>query len=292
MAFLHHAESHMSEFMNLRGNVGLIIDIAVEHALTAPHLLDQLLALSALHLSTQDTALASSFNRQATELQTRALGCFADAKEHISDTTYMPTFVFATLLGIHVLYETLQRDYGSLAGFVDGFVGYSRLHRGVRAVTETYWPKILQSNLKPLLYIPVLAQQVDSQPPGSETEQFKEFLAASPAVSASNNGCLPALSGIQWVLDIARQEPSRFDVGVNAVMAWPLCISEEYIEALRQHQPEALVVLAFYAATLHRYRQFWAFGTSGSSIVHMVANSIGSFWQDALSWPLQVLIES
>ncbi|KAF3803863.1 hypothetical protein GCG54_00008365 [Colletotrichum gloeosporioides] len=292
MALLHHAESHMAEFMALKGDVRPLINTAIEHAFTAPYLLNELLALSALHLSTRGVAQASLFNHQATELQTRSLELFAEAKGDISETTYMPTFIFASLLGIHVLYETLKTEYGTLADFVKSFVRYCRLHRGVRAVTGQYWPEILRSDLKPLLYIATLSQRIESQTPGTETSHLKEFLTGMTTSSSATEACLGALGGVQWVLDMAQQEPARFDVGVHAVMAWPLYVTDEYVEALHQHQPEALVVLAFYAATLHRYRQYWAFGSSGSSVVHLVASSIGSFWQDALRWPLQVLIES
>lgn len=292
MVFLHHAESHMAEFMALKGNVRPMINTAIEHVFTAPYLLNELLALSALHLSTQGGAEARLFNHQATELQTRSLELFSEAKGDISDSTYMPTFIFASLLGIHVLHETLKTEYGTLADFVKSFVSYCRLHRGVRAVTGQYWSEILQSDLKPLLYIATLSKQTESRSPGTETDQLKEFLTGMTTSSAATEACLGALAGVQWVLDMAKQEPTRYDVGVHAVMAWPLYVTDGYIEALHQHQPEALVVLAFHAATLHRYRQYWAFGSSGSSIVHLVASSIGSFWQDILTWPLQVLIEN
>ncbi|KZL78074.1 sterol uptake control protein 2 (Upc2 protein) [Colletotrichum tofieldiae] len=257
MAFLHYAESNMSEYMALQGKVQPMIDTAVEHAHTAPYLLDQLLALSALHLSTQDVAQASSFRHQATELQTRALGLFNQAKSHISENTYMPTFIFASLLGIHVLHETLQQRQDTLSEFIDDFVKYLRLHRGVRAIIANYWQRIMQSDLKPLMYIAVLSEQTDPQTPGEETKQLRQFLESSSTSSTATEACLSALSRIQWVLDITKQEPSRLDVGTHAVMAWPLVIPDDYIEALHQHRPEALVVLAFYAATLHQYRQYW-----------------------------------
>ncbi|WQF77052.1 Putative zn(2)Cys(6) fungal-type DNA-binding domain-containing protein [Colletotrichum destructivum] len=292
MAFLHYAESNMSDYMALQGSVQPMIDTAVEHALTAPYLLDQLLALSALHLSTQDVAQASSFRHQATELQTRALGLFNQAKDHISESTYMPNFLFASLLGIHVLYETLQQRQDTLAKFTDDFVGYLRLHRGVRAIIAKDWQRLSQSNLKPLMYIAALSERADSRAPGEETKQFRKFLESSSTSSTAAEACLSALSRIQWVLDLTNQEPSRFDVGTHAVMAWPLVIPDKYIEALHQHRPEALVVLAFYAAILHRCRRYWVFGHSGSFLIHLVSRTVGSFWQDALAWPLQVLSDA
>lgn len=56
--------------MSLHGTARPIIDLAITHAATAPFLLDQMLALSALHLSVeaQDTADNAQYHQQATGL--------------------------------------------------------------------------------------------------------------------------------------------------------------------------------------------------------------------------------
>ncbi|KAH7237003.1 Upc2 protein [Fusarium redolens] len=289
MVFLHYAMMNMSDFMALQARAQPVIDAALENSYNAPYLLDQVLALSALHLSTQDVVQASSFRRQATELQTRALGLFNKAKDHISEDTYMPTFLFASLLGLHVLHETLGQRHDTLAEFVDHFVSYLRLHRGVRAITAKYWHHILHSDLQPLMHIAVIFEQTESEASGEDTKHLREFLESSSTSSTATEACLSALDRIQWVLDMTKQEPSRSDIGPHAVMAWPQVIPDKYIEALYEHRPEALVVLAFYGAILHRYREFWVFGHSGSFLIYLVARTVGSFWQYALAWPLQSL---
>lgn len=292
MALLHHAEGHMGEYMGLQGQIRPMIDIAIDSAATAPYLLDQLLALSALHLSTKDTSNSSQYHYQATELQTRALGLFNRAKDANSDSNCMPTFVFASLLGIHVLRETLSNNKADLDTFLTAFIRYARLHRGVRTVINESWGVILESNLKPLLYFRDLGEQVDKQTPGTETEELSGFFKSLDPESASVQSCQTALKYVQWSLDICKLHPDAIDVGAHAVMAWPLIIPVEYFDALHQHQPEALVVFAYYAAVLHRYRQFWVFGDAGSSIVHLVSSSLGNFWQKSLAWPAQVLSET
>ncbi|KAJ9132453.1 C6 finger domain-containing protein [Pleurostoma richardsiae] len=289
MVLLHHAECKMAEYMALEGGITPIIDAAVDNALAAPYLLDQVLALSALHLSTQDPATASLYHRHATELQTRALGLFNQIRGEICDSNYLPTFLFATLLGIHVLRDTLANHHHTISEFVGAFVDYVRLHRGVRAVTSMYWKLILQSELRPLLYITDYTAGVDKQTPGTETEKVCRFMDTSDVVSSSKAACLEALKWIQWVLDTAAIEPSRIDLGVHATMAWPLVIPDEFVEALYQHRPEALVVLAHYAAIMHHYRRYWVFGSAGSTIIQSITLHVGPFWADALTWPQGVL---
>lgn len=287
--FLHYAMMNMSDFMALQSRAQPIIDAALENSFKAPYLLDQVLALSALHLSTQDVVQASSFRRQVTELQTRALGLFNKAKDQISEDTYVPTFLFASLLGLHVLHETLCQRHDTLAEFVENFVSYLRLHRGVRAIAAKYWHNILHSDLQPLMYTKVVSEKTEEEVSGEDTRHLREFLKSSSTSSTSTEACLSALDRIQWVLDITKQEPPKSDVGPHAVMAWPLVIPDEYIEALYEHRPEALVVLAFYGAIIHRHREFWIFGHSGSFLIYLVARTVGSFWQYALAWPLQSL---
>lgn len=286
MGFLHHAECNLADLLVLQGDVKPIITVAIDNSLTAPYLLDQLLALSALHRAMSDPSMASIYHRQATELQTRALSIFNDAKADISESNHITSFLFATFLGVHVLGDTLANHHHTLAAFVGAFVSYIRLHRGVRAVTNVYWTRILQSDLKPLLYIAQWAQKADQLEPGDDTLDVRIFLESVSSLSPESlKPCLEALKWVQWVLDMAKQEPSRFDLAVHATMAWPLVIPDSYIEALYQHRLEALAVLGCYAAIIHRYRDFWIFGNSGSALIELIGCHIGPFWDEALAWP-------
>jgi hypothetical protein len=286
MGFLHHAECNLADFMTLQGDVRPLISVAVDNALTAPYLLDQLLALSALHRATSDPAMASIYHQQATELQTRALADFNEAKADITESNHLTSFLFATLLGVHVLCETLANHQQALHVFISSFVGYVRLHRGVRAVTGRYWNQILQSNLKPLLYIIEWIDKVDQLESGTDTAGMRRFLESTSGLSPSSlEVCLSALTWVQWVLDIIKIEPTRFDLAVHATMAWPLLISDAYLDALYQHRPEALAVLGYYAAIIHRYRDFWVFKNSGSALVESITRHVGPFWGEAMAWP-------
>ncbi|KFA55569.1 hypothetical protein S40293_09926 [Stachybotrys chartarum IBT 40293] len=121
LKLLYHASTHMAQFRSLVGDIHPIIEFA--------------------------------WANQATELQTRALRLFNKIREHISESIYMASFIFASLLGMHVLRDTLADDYRSAGDFVRVFVNYVRIHRGVRTMTDNYWQHILDSNLKPLLHI-------------------------------------------------------------------------------------------------------------------------------------------
>lgn len=113
----HHVSDAMSDCILARGQIKVVLDVAIRHLIDAPYLIDQLLALSALHVAfttkpgaTPLNGTIVSFRNQATELQTRALSSFTRIAAMVpaDDTaTCVPRFLFASLLSNQVLAETL-----------------------------------------------------------------------------------------------------------------------------------------------------------------------------------------
>ncbi|RYP08984.1 hypothetical protein DL764_001552 [Monosporascus ibericus] len=206
MILLYHCTTNMSNYMALESDMNPIIASALDSAISAPYVLDQLLALSALHLATQKPDTASHFYHQATELQTRALGLFNEAGDSVSESTYMSSFLFASLVGIHILRNTLADYQHTVGEFVNAFVDYIRIHRGVRAVTNRYWEKLLQSDLNPLLYVTRWMDDTEKLTPGTETAHLRAYLESSPeGLTSSVESSLEALRWVQWVVDLQAQ---------------------------------------------------------------------------------------
>jgi hypothetical protein len=72
-------------------------------------------------------------------------------------------------------------------------------------------------------------------------------------------------------------------------MAWPVLISFEFLQMLRQRRPEALVILAHWAVFLHYHRDFWVFGDSGRFLLESTRKYLGTYWDDWMAWPMEVL---
>jgi hypothetical protein len=70
MQIFYHANSTIASQMAIEGDGSSMIKVALDNASIAPYVLDQMLALSALHYSTTAESL---YAQQATELQIRAL---------------------------------------------------------------------------------------------------------------------------------------------------------------------------------------------------------------------------
>ncbi|KAM5381425.1 hypothetical protein ACJA88_004500 [Fusarium oxysporum] len=287
MTLLHHAILNMGQYLGVSGDMSPVLDTALESAHTAPYCLDQLLAVSALYQSTTAQARKHLYIRYATELQTRALGQFLEARGNISESNFVPAFLFTSLVGVHVLHNTFRDHQDNLGEFVSAFVDYARVHRGIRAVTADYWDQILASNLASLLGIVELGNRIDHLGAGTETETLREHLESLPdasrmAVTAS----IDALKRMQWVLDLANHNAQSFSNRIQATLAWPIIISDDYIDALYLRNPEAMAVLAFYLAFVYQIRSFWIFESCKASLIEALASYLGPFWKGSMSWPL------
>ncbi|RSM08239.1 hypothetical protein CDV31_008247 [Fusarium ambrosium] len=289
LALLHHIETSIADML-LGDSFGhnLVNDI-IKYALASPYLMNQLLAISALHLSKSGSA-QELYLQQATTLQTRAVALFNEAREEISETTCVSMFLFSSLLGVHVLCDTLHGPREHLGAVLDRFVRYLSIQRGVRAVTGQSWSMIKRSGIGDFL------QRVeDAIPPGSdstgETDPLSRMINESGLGSASVDAYRKTTSTLQQAFSIhhqLRKRGRRFD----AALMFCVTLNEEYIDLLSQRQPEALVILAFYAVLLHWNRDAWVLGDGGEYLINAIAAHLGAHWASWLQWPVSVLEES
>jgi hypothetical protein len=288
----YHATSTIASQMAIEGDGSSMIRVAVDNALTAPYVLDQMLALSALHYSATAGASTELFAHEATELQTRALSRFNEARGRQSPNVGICSLMFVSLLGVHLLHDTVAVPHDSIGDFVSNFVGYMRIHRGVRDVTKLHWPEILQSGLEPLLHLTQWIGDSDVSHSGYETAELRAVLESSPDnATTCIQACLEALSWAQWVLNLKATVPETSSKRVHATMAWPVMVCEAYVDSLHQRRPEALAVLAFFAAFLHQRPAFWGFGSAGSRLVRSIVTHVGPYWAGSLTWPRQITSE-
>jgi hypothetical protein len=284
LILLHHVRN--SALLDTE-NLDTLIDVALEWSSQAPYALDQLLALSADHMAELHPESAASYRRTATELQTRALSYFnKDAQELTShDTYYIPRFLFSSLLSLHMLYDTLTQYRSSFHVFIEHFCESIYLHRGVRSTTTDRYYDLLETPLaKFFLEIRVAADHGEK---GDECTPLIDLIQHSDLSSASVEACINAAHTLQWAFNVYRNLPQTRNV--QAVSAFPVVLREDFVEAVRKHRPEALLVLAYYGVLLHRCRHNWLVGDSGAFLIHLIAGHLGSYWQEALRWPLQEL---
>lgn len=75
-------------------------------------------------------------------------------------------------------------------------------------MANSSWQIILQSDLRPLIYLSSFRDGVDRQTLGEETLRLKHFLNLYNAYPDSIHVCQSALERVQWMLDVCKQELS------------------------------------------------------------------------------------
>jgi hypothetical protein len=261
-------------------------------ALSAPYLMHQALGLAALHLSRTRTAQVKYYRDEATALQTQALCLFNDTVTEITTENCVPMLIFASLLGLHSLAEAVTASETDAENFLDRFVTYLNLHRGVRSVTEQSWNFLTQSNLSSILNRAERSMgAASSQMPEQATlvaNHLDSLLDHADMGTASTTACRNAVSHLQLS---ARDVPGQEQQSTGLIWAWPILLSADFTDLLMKRNPEALIILCYYAVLLHQHRRLWLVGNAGRMLIEAITRFLGTYWKQWLDWPNQILEE-
>jgi hypothetical protein len=286
LILLYHAQVAMhnnNDFMQV------VIDLAVSCAMDAPYAVDQVLAFAADHLAMQKLEDTVAYRRTSTELQTRSLMSFnREVRDHgRGDPTRnsLPRFLFASLLSIHKLYETLNYYRTSFPIFLNKFIEDTYLHRGLRSVAESMYGLMLKTPLGPYLINVQLASVSDAR--GTECLELERLIDSSDLSPDAILSCKSAAQTLQWAFNVHANLPAADRV--HAATAFPVLLTAGFVNALQKHRPEAVLVLAYYGVLLHRCRKSWIIGDGGAFLIQLIADYLGSSWQEPMRWPLEVL---
>lgn len=262
-----------------------MMKLVINCALGAPYLMDQALAVAALHLSTIRPARQDFYRHQATQLQTRALSLFNTVQIDAAGANPLARFLFSSFLGQEVMYEAFSAR-GDFHTFIMGIADCLSLHRGIRAVAGLSWPTI-EAQIKPFLgnaYGIGTSQSV-----GHECDVLIALISSRDLDAPSLNAIRHAVELLQCAFDVQRTNDSQSWHLVNLAMAWPVVAPAEFAGLVKQLQPEALVTLCYYAVILHRARNFWVFGDVGEFMMRSITAHLGSQWEGWLAWPTEML---
>ncbi|KAF2015567.1 hypothetical protein BU24DRAFT_180581 [Aaosphaeria arxii CBS 175.79] len=297
MVLLHHLENevlrlHPGLFMVDPINARQCYESIFSAAISAPYLLDELLALSATHLGTLQHGIhKDQYFRQASELQTRALTRFNTEAPQVNEENCLAMFIFSSALGLHTLVDTVatHRDFTDL---LDKFTHYLRIHHGVHVITQQSWHILRQTDLRHIVrHIEEQGDLAQQRLQGTENEC--DPLASLLERSSSRLGlgphkaCCEAVEILRWVFSTHRSLPTPYPTHI--VLSWPIRISSEFIELLEERQPVSLVILAYWAMLLWEERNFWVFGDAGRILIEHLSRHLGSHWDEWMVHPRAVL---
>lgn len=268
--------------------------------LSAPYVMYEVLALSALHLSHTTASPQAAYHREeATALQTQALAAFNDSGAEVTAETCVPMLMFSSFLGLHTLEDAVTASKTDVPGFLDRFVVYLNIHRGVRLVTEQAWGLLAQSSISSHLgraeriLNTALSHQFQGQA-STVSERLNSLLDNADMGSSSEKACRDAVSWLHLLYQsehLSEQIPQQ-EQTMDVIFAWPVMLSGHFTKLLMERRPEALVILCYYAVLLHKRRRMWLVRDAGRLLIEEMTRFLGTYWKEYLEWPNQILEET
>lgn len=289
----YHLSTETLPSLSMDGsNMSILPTEVINYGLAAPYLLNELMALAALHLAILREGQRDFYRHHSTELQNHALRIFHGTEIDASGKPSVPAFLFSSILGLHLLCDTLVFRDQDFQIFLGRFVHYLRIHRGVRTIIGGNWRHLKETiGLKS-----VLAEgEASLQMQNNDTETAAVCRGLLARIRAAKLG--PAITATyEQAIEALQQSMNAGQSGVPAdkrhVVAWSVMISVEFADMLVHRRPEALVILAHYAVLLHSCRDMWMFCDGSRFLIESIDQYLGPEWAEWLEWPRHVLKES
>jgi hypothetical protein len=258
--------------------------------------MNELLGFAALHKSVVECAphKKESHRFQAMNFQTHALSIYNAEPAVLNADTCVAAFLFSAVLGAHLLCDTLiYRGDDTLTKFLKTFVQYIHIHRGIRTVVGGQWDALTQTSIGRSFVVSHAGLGEQPATLGPTLTKLLGLVKSAKLGESLTKSYKLAIGNLQSIMNACKisnstSTPSPMSA-YAAVTSWPVMVPIEYVDALDTRRPEALVILAHYAALLHLYRQLWIFGDGGRFLVESIGDSLGVEWEDWLEWPVKVL---
>jgi len=145
---------------------------------------------------------------------------------------------------------------------VDAILDVFALFRGPRTLATTNWAAITESDYM------VLLRPKDTKPPGGLSGDVVRKIEQLRAIGADE----VSKAATQQLADAIEASTQRFDLRV--IGRWPAMMSEEFFARLKEHQPEAMVILSHYSIVLAAFRERWWVGPWDRMLLAAVARDL------------------
>lgn len=268
----------------------------VKNALQHTFLMSEMLAMAAFHLATTKTAQKDFYAHQAATLQSQALSEYRSIAANLTKATSEPSFLFSMILGHHVIFESLQRYSLGYNDYLNSIVRAIDLVRATRSVISGFWTTLRQSDLAPLLVDDAAVESAQASGQGvldlSDLHALLELMSQDQVDGSSHSACSDAVERLRWLSSAmavadAQSSAKEGDASSNLLLSWPITIPEEYSRLLHRQCPQALIILAHYAALLHQRGRSWTIGESPAYLVTTINAHLSPPWQQWLVRPIQ-----
>lgn len=222
--------------------------------------------------------------------------CFHNALNRVDPSNCVALFAFSCVI-VALTFATPKTTSPETpdspgTGLQKEVFDWFHMVRGCNSVVQTQWQTLSKSFLAPLLkkgMVHETAAADDVRDTEKVTELLRlcslESVAQDRAVANAYALAIHELLNSYTQVSILINRKQDF---VPVIFVWPIAIPQAYLSLLDEQRPEALVILAYYAALLKRVDTQWYMRGWALYLVRLVESALGDEWAEWLEWPKSV----
>ncbi|KAI1747060.1 hypothetical protein F4782DRAFT_522419 [Xylaria castorea] len=247
-----------------------------------PWLLHAMLAISSRHLAVLRPENSSLYLAEAFQLQSQAINIFNSERLHIDEANCSAALLFSSILGRHMLVDTFAGLDSDGSVLLDNYCHYVQIHRGLRAIASDSWQFLPESEIWPFMLFSGIQRNREAH--GTELTDLRRWIQESRDLDEEAlEVCIEAVNLLQVGLDdisALRMENRRYQMA----FIWSVCNNAKFNDLVGQRLPQALVILAHYAALLHHAKSIWQIRDAGYRFLHTICSVLGPSYESQLWW--------
>ncbi|THY42664.1 hypothetical protein D6C99_07364, partial [Aureobasidium pullulans] len=252
------------------------------------YLLHQVLAMSGLHLFSQDRSRLDVYLRSSYH-QKEALNL---AQPHIGSAAEdhsLAMFLFAGYTASCASAEMVFSQNHEDDNPIDITVHAWGLSRGIVIISTLNWSYIQSS-----WAWPIIQQQIDvdsafeSRPKDIPAYSMVRALAFGVQPAEDRQVCLNAIEHTFRAISLLQQCTDQ-QLWIKLASSWPIEIDARLDGLVTERHPVALVIMAYYACMLSLVSELWWVGAWPQTLLRHIVDALGDEWTEFLQWPMEIL---
>ncbi|CZR69101.1 uncharacterized protein PAC_19002 [Phialocephala subalpina] len=288
LELLHHYTSFTCLSLGAERDIQVWQEIIPRIAQSYDFLLQGVLAVSALHLSTLQTSTVrrTELVQKAMRLQNLALPAFRHSLSLGNPDDIDAVFAFAGLVVPYML-AISGSSPNQIPNLDNRHPHWFHSVRGLVLLLGKIWEQLMRGPFVLLMKRSIVTDDYTINPDDVHFVELYQILQPRPSSSSHD---VEALAACRGALDELRRIAAlpcsvcRTVNRVGAVYIWPGTVSQEFVKLLDQRRPEALVIFAHYCMLLKRVNHIWCFVGVGTNMLRAVEKELDVEWKPWIEW--------